>query len=78
MAEDQVHPAPALSASPSEKPTTTSTIPLSTSSTSPPSMVPSTPGTSSDHTQFMTFDDYVEWHNGSGPGSHINSKSNNS
>ena len=78
MAEAQVDPEPALSASASEKPTTTSPIHLSMSPTSPSSIVPSTPGTSSDHTQFMTFDDYIEWHNGSGPGSHINSKSNNS
>ena len=38
------------------------------SPTSPPYMLPSTPETSNDHTQSMSFGDYIEWHNGSGPG----------
>ena len=40
------------------------------SPTSPPYMHPSTPEPSefNDHTQFMSFGNYIEWHEMSGPG----------
>ena len=64
------NPTSKLKSSPSPEPSDSPRIisRANFSLTSPPYMYPSTPEATSDHTQSMSFGDYIELHNKSGPG----------